>query len=277
MSTITKKLKAYSAAAGAMTAFAGVANGQIVHTDIVPDSVITNGESFNLNMDNTGPAEFTFSQLTYLDSLGNPEVWISQVDVNAPTSAIVGSVFSSSYPFPFALNNGDSIAASAGADWRDGTVNSGVQYLGVVYGSYTFCNFRGVDKFMGVRFNISGQPHYGWVRLYVSPLADTIVVKEYAYQTLPNVGLTAGQLVGIETQETTPVRVFAYNNVLHINRESNGDAAVITVYNSMGQTVYTEQSAENNYTHSLDNLATGIYTVNVTTSTGITSRKIYIH
>jgi Secretion system C-terminal sorting domain len=277
MSTITKKLKAYSAAAGAMTAFAGVANGQIVHTDIVPDSVITDGETFSLNMDNAGPAEFEFERFTYLDSLGNPEVTFSMVNVLAPTSAIVGSIFSSSYPFPFALNNGDSIAASAGANWRDGSINGGTQYLGVVYGSYNYCNFLGVDKFMGVRFNISGQPHYGWVRLYVSPGADTIIVKEYAYQTLPNVGLTAGQLVGIETQETTPVRVFAYNNMLHINRESNGDAAVITVYNSMGQTVYTEQSAENNYTHSLENLTAGIYTVSVTTSTGVTTRKIYIH
>ena len=277
MSSFSQRLKAYSAAAGAMTAFAGVANGQIIHTDIVPDSVITDGDIFNLNMDNAGPAEFTFTQYTYLDSLGNPEIYLAMVNVNAGTSAIVGSIFSSSYPFPFALNNGDSISATAGADWRDGNVNYGVQYLGAVYGPYNFCNFLGVDKFMGVRFDISGQPHYGWVRLYVSPGLDSIIVKEYTYQSLTGVGLTAGQLVGIETQDRTPVRVFAFNNVLHINRDCNGDAAVISVYNSAGQMVYTEQSAEGNYSHSLDGLSAGIYTVNVTTSSGVTNRKIYIH
>lgn len=277
MSKVSKKLKAYSAAAGAMTAFAGVATGQIVHTDIIPDTILTGGGTYDLNMDNAGPAEFTFVQYNVLDSLGNPLGFFSSVAVNAGTDAILGSVFSSSYPFPFALNNGDSIAASGGTDWRDGTLNYGNQYLGVVYGSYNFCNFLGQDKYMGVRFQANSQTHYGWVRVYVSPGADTMIIREYAYQTLPGVGLTAGQLVGIETQETTPVRVYAFNNVLHINRESNGEEATVTVYSSMGQVVYTEQTAENNYSHSLDELAAGIYTVNVTSSTGTTSRKIYIH
>ena len=68
--TIESKIKKYAALAGGITAVAGVANAQIVHTDINPDTLITgNGALYNLDVDNNGVIDFTFytiaSSITY--------------------------------------------------------------------------------------------------------------------------------------------------------------------------------------------------------------------
>lgn len=49
------------------------------------------------------------------------------------------------------------------------------------------------DGFLGTRFMIDGQRHYGWVRLAVSKDAATIIVKDYAYNSVPEMPLVAGQ------------------------------------------------------------------------------------
>ncbi|GAB4135935.1 MAG: hypothetical protein Fur0041_10290 [Bacteroidia bacterium] len=275
---LSQKLKAYSAAAGAITAVTGTVDAQIVHTDINPDTVLTGAEIYALDMDNNSNPEMSFQIFTYLDSLSNPIGHFAEVQLNTPTTnAIMGSLFYGYYPFPFSLNSGDSISANAGGpNWRDYNVNGGLQYLGAKIYSYSYANFLGQDKFMGVRFSISNQTHYGWVRLYVSPDADTIIVKEYAYESQPNVGITAGNLVGIPSQEQTMTRIFAYNNVLHVNRENAGAPIVVTVYNMMGEAVISEQTTDANYALDMNRYAAGIYTVNVQTGGGMVNRKIYI-
>lgn len=60
-------------------------------------------------------------------------------------------------------------------------------------------NFQfGQDNYFGFKFAISGQTHYGWLRLEVSfgpgldGVATTIHLREYAYESNPNTAILAG-------------------------------------------------------------------------------------
>jgi hypothetical protein len=65
------------------------------------------------------------------------------------------------------------------------------------------------NKYLGVKFRIAGQTHYGWVRLSVSSGITGIeaTIYAYAYETEPNKPITAGAL----TKPDEPVRVIAPN------------------------------------------------------------------
>jgi hypothetical protein len=76
---------------------------------------------------------------------------------------------------------------------RSGTQYRSVKWLG------SFANGgRGVrDRYVGIRFKIGGQIHYGWLRLSVSipdasALKHTTILTGYAYETEPNQPIVAG-------------------------------------------------------------------------------------
>jgi hypothetical protein len=55
------------------------------------------------------------------------------------------------------------------------------------------------DRYLGLKFNIKGQAHYGWLRLSVSLLGQARIkatVTGYAYETIPNKPIIAGKKHG---------------------------------------------------------------------------------
>jgi len=77
------------------------------------------------------------------------------------------------------------------------------------------CRGRWKDKqnrYLGLKFMISGEVHYGWARLSVtcSGAKITGVLTGYAYETIPNKSLKAGQETGtldeslVTPEESTP-------------------------------------------------------------------------
>jgi hypothetical protein len=66
---------------------------------------------------------------------------------------------------------------------------------GGVGGSWVNVNSR----YLGVKFEIKGQTHFGWARLNVHiqlPLTITATLTGYAYETIPDKPITAGQTKG---------------------------------------------------------------------------------
>jgi hypothetical protein len=51
------------------------------------------------------------------------------------------------------------------------------------------------NRYLGVKFNIDQQVHYGWLRISVSTTHDhfTAELTGYAYETIPNKPIVAGQ------------------------------------------------------------------------------------
>lgn len=72
------------------------------------------------------------------------------------------------------------------------------------------------NRYLGFKFKINGQFHYGWARLSVttpSHSAYTATLTGYAYETTPNKGIVAGQEngpseIGDNANETNPTQPF---------------------------------------------------------------------
>ena len=68
---------------------------------------------------------------------------------------------------------------------------------GISYGNWPF-TYGGTDgtevRFLGVKFQIKGQTHYGWIRLAVGVGRKAVpgAVLGYAYETIANKRLSAG-------------------------------------------------------------------------------------
>jgi hypothetical protein len=279
---LQKKLKAYSITAGSLTA-AVAAQGQIIHTDVIPDLVIDSGAVYALDVNNDATAEFSLYATTYTDSASGGIYGYSILQVEPPAAnAVLGNLFASTYPLPSALNAGDSIRPGA-TDWKDGSVNSGLQYLAVVtpppgpaYGNWPGIN----DKYIGMRFVVGAQTHYGWARLSVSADGSAITIKEYAYNSTPGAGITAGQttLVGVAEQATGVPNVHVYDRTLFVNLPAETPTGgMLQVFNTSGQIVRTESITDPAMRIALGDLETGVYMVQIIQPDGTTvTRKIYL-
>lgn len=102
-----------------------------------------------------------------------------------------------------ALLRGAKIGPSAHFGGTSGTRNFLMEEANCA-GSSTFvtCDFAGKwggnhpNRFLGVKFLIHGQTHYGWVRVTVSTPVTigglTATITEYGYETIPNKRVLAG-------------------------------------------------------------------------------------
>ncbi|MCA6363390.1 MAG: T9SS type A sorting domain-containing protein [Bacteroidetes bacterium] len=278
--SLQKKLKAYSLTAGSLTA-AAAAQGQIVHTDVMPDMVIDSAAVYALDVNNDATPEFAMYALTNTDSAGT--YGYSILEAYQPvTNAVLGNLFQGVYPFPTALNAGDSIRPGA-TDWIDASVNGGFQYLAVVLPQPgpMYGNWPGIsDKYLGVRFAAGSQTHYGWARISVSADGGTITLKEYAYNTTPGAGITAGQttLVGVAEQTAGVPNVHVYDRTLFVNLPAETPTGgMLQVFSASGQIVRAESITDPAMRISLGDLATGVYMVQIIQPDGTTvTRKIYL-
>ncbi|MCU0433198.1 MAG: T9SS type A sorting domain-containing protein [Bacteroidia bacterium] len=277
--TLTKKLKAYSITAGSLTA-AAAAHGQIIYTDISPDINITTPSNYNLDMDNNGQPEMDMLLFSYADSIYSLTTFYLLAYNNTAT---LGDLYQVFVPFPFALNSGDSISPSS-PNWRDTSALGGRQYMAVVTTYYSTTNTYGywlgtTDKYLGVRFSINNQLHYGWVRLSIDSAVSQIVIKDYAYQAAPGIGLTAGQTNAIGMEENTAgiPRIHVYDRTIFVNlpAETVPDG-ILEVYNATGQLVRTETITQQSMRVGAGDLASGVYFVQLVLANGEKiSRKVY--
>jgi hypothetical protein len=62
------------------------------------------------------------------------------------------------------------------------------------------------NRYLGLRFKIKGEYHYGWARLSVSFSDQTLhaVLTGYAYETIPRKAIVAGKRAGADDNGTVP-------------------------------------------------------------------------
>jgi hypothetical protein len=141
-------------------------------------------------------------------------------------------------------------------------------------------NWNGVtDKYLGLKFVVGGNTHYGWARLDVDALADSLVLKDYAYNATPDAGILAGAMVNLseKTIEKLVNFVNQANNSVNVVVNGNLTNGVVSVVSTTGQVI--SSGAINGQTFSVDmnGLASGVYLVNVSFAEGSTTKKIIVH
>jgi hypothetical protein len=205
---IDHRMKLYSAAAiaagvGAL-ALAQTAEGEVVITrKNIPIPISQYGFPTNpvlISLNNNGINDFSFSLYSFAYHSANMDLTIRPLEGGAvmdkETAARGGSTF-----FAQALSRGAKIGPSAhfsskgyGEAVEDERRIFNYSNSTSVFFTYGNWGKNPSNKYLGVKFLIDGETHYGWVRLTVSTgpggLAGTITA--YAYETEANKRILAG-------------------------------------------------------------------------------------
>jgi hypothetical protein len=201
-----RDLGAYALAAGAAgvsaLALSAPADAQIVYTPA--HELIGSNGSISIDLNHDGIADLTIREVPCSSATSRLNANSLQV-LPAQTG---GGVRMGGYTlFAAALSGGAKIGqldpfvpgSAVMANWT----NSGGYYFG------SWVSAKGM--YLGIRFAIDGETHYGWARLSAtySPRRKDIValLTGYAYETEPNGGIRAGDKGqgGSAAQPTTPL------------------------------------------------------------------------
>ena len=181
---------------GAML-FSASANAQIVYTDVNPDSTITflgsSGiKSYNVDLNNDGISDYSISSVRNGNICQHGGmVYRSQVSVSAFNTNAVVAVTSTTYPLAMNFNNVISSGLSLSAS-------------GLVYSTYWGNCGTGslnlwpnsVDRYLGLKLTVGANTYYGWARmLVVFGTQPTFTIKDYAYNSVPNQPIRAGETI----------------------------------------------------------------------------------
>lgn len=252
MSKITNKsLGEKLAKYGALSlAIAGVADasGQVVYTDVDPDFVGSNGDTFAIDFNNDGVDDINIIQ----SNNGNYEL------VQAAPAAGNGVIAASNAGYFYASNlaYGASIDAGAGSFRSFGSFCAGVGYAGS-----QFCGEG--QGYIGVEFDASGNTHYGWVRVDVADSSNFIVL-DYAFESTPNTAILAGDEGELNVGDVA-FNNFSYYVDSNMNLNLNADSPFqnIEINNLLGQKVISQQLSNSSETINLSELKTGVYLATV--------------
>ncbi|MFZ1633573.1 MAG: T9SS type A sorting domain-containing protein [Chitinophagales bacterium] len=292
LKALNNKLADYSLLSGAFILMYQGAAGQVVYTDIDPDTVFdANNEGAFFDIDSNGAFDFTVLNLsvTFLTDLYSN---LFNYDVifavpYAPDNFVAGNAFEYYYGsiyFPYALNFNSLIDNNL--DWN----NAPLQILGFhlstnnIPNLCNYCNWYGeftpesIDKFLGLKFTDSdGLYHYGWLRCDLKDEGRTLIVKDYAYELQPEKPLLAGDTVShIDTstaiQEAT---IYSFNNTIYVNIP-NYQNTQITVYDISGNKIYNKSLEGNSEIINMENFAAGIYVVSVKQGENVVTKKVIV-
>lgn len=130
-------------------------------------------------------------------------------------------------------------------------------------------------KFIGVRFDISGSTHYGWIRVTVFETHDTCIIDSYGYETTANTAITAGDMGG-STAGIQEVDVNA--NVSFQSGQfklTNLSGSNVTIYNMLGEVQKSGRVSSDNAYINADDLSSGVYLVTCLKGTRSITYKVY--
>jgi hypothetical protein len=203
--SLDHSLRLYSIAAGAagmsMLALQCPANAEIVFTPT--HALITTKGQFTIDFNHDGIADFVLVNGTSFETNASCSFCGQHLKVSGNGNAGAGVIARKVGP------GNDAIALTAGAiigpadPFLDAQNTPALMASGFnddnsffnIYGK--FSNTKG--RFLGLKFEINGQTHFGWVRLGNIVVKEngsvpfvTAVVGGYAYETVPNKPITAG-------------------------------------------------------------------------------------
>jgi hypothetical protein len=195
--SLDRALVACAIAAGGTIALSGEARATAVYTDLVPDVVLApGGMNFDLNADGTND----FSAAANGSEVA---VGTSGSNVSDIRFVIKAGTVQDATPLPAGTPIGlSSNFTPQGAGYGAFLATYGVTSIDpkthITTSGWT-ASWIG-DGYLGVEFDFGGQHHYGWVHM-----ADTLdnfsgaaslTIKEWAYESLPDTAIAAGDTVG---------------------------------------------------------------------------------
>jgi hypothetical protein len=150
------------------------------------------------------------------------------------------------------------------------------------------------DEFLGLTLVSNSQSYYCWVRLNVSaviigPTSATFTIKDYAYNSIPNQPILAGQTISTGISENSfasSINLFpnpadnhltidlGNNNKKVVRKDSYGE---VTITDITGKIIYTTTADETNKIEvNTNEFSEGIYIVQIQAAGFIGTKKLVI-
>ena len=269
-----KKLQKKSTIILVLLTIWGSTEAQINYTDINPDCESTMNSTIGgasnlcpIDFDNNTIIEYKFRwddltidwfmHMTY----GNN----CEIALNGSTTNVFGGRFIK----PLLLNDVINNSLTWGVSMPE-------PFIGESTVSQNFLNLG--DRYVGVKFKIGTNVHFGWILVNFQSAGNSrkIIVKSYAYNTIPNTQILAGQKNATPntTQEidSKQIRIFPnpVSDIIYIDG-LDGNKFKFTILNSFGQIVFHNETNTNNI--NLENLPQGVYSLNIISSNGMSLNK----
>jgi hypothetical protein len=275
---LQSRISKYTAVAGAVVSAAG-AQAQVVYTDVNPDyshdAPENNGFAvYPLDLNNDQTIDFVVASKDSLYADGTK----LRFTLAAPYGAgnAVAGENPGGYDYALALDINSMVDSTL--NWIAAT--NTMAYNVDSNNPYNE-NWNGVtDKYLGLKFVVGANTHYGWARLDSYAIGDSIVVKDYAFDATPNTGIMTGNMGAslTETQIENLVKfVNQANNSVQVVVNGNLTNGTVSVVSTTGQVVSSDAIKEKTFSVDMNNLSSGIYMVNVTFNEGTTTKKIIVH
>jgi len=200
MKTSLQKLIAYSTQAGTFLALPTAGIAQVVYHNIDPDSIFENDGSITIDFNDDGLIDLQITEVYEYDWT----FWTSYTLVwwgafSAHISNFSGIVANTDYPDSFgALNLMSGFSITNSENWNTTDEITLIDFSSYMSSMYTpgYFNWYGNNQYIGVRFDIAGEEHYGWVRLSITNNGNSVGIKDYslavqdfAYEATPGVPL----------------------------------------------------------------------------------------
>ena len=182
--SLHQQLNMYALAAGAagvgLLAAAPPADAKIIYTPA--HRVITPKHSFNIDFNHDGITDFRIANSV---SACTDFCFFELRQRPADGNSAVGYTIERGPRSPFKKGTAAMVVARSNVYTSNKTI---------VYGPWI--NVK--DRYLGLKFQIKGNTHYGWARLNVKVGTTTITatLTGYAYETIPNKPIIAGQTKG---------------------------------------------------------------------------------
>jgi hypothetical protein len=177
---------ALAASAGGVSVLALVQPGEaeVIYTPV--QVTIAPNSRYNLDLNNDGIVDFTLKNRTWNTTSG----WYWNFFVQHPGgNAVAGHIAAYGFPWAYALRSGMRID-KVDRHFAAGRASM-VYYIYNWDGRFSRGSWNNVnDRYLGLKFKIDGQVHYGWARLTTQQ--STVTLTGYAYETIPNKPIKAG-------------------------------------------------------------------------------------
>jgi hypothetical protein len=183
---------------------------------------------------------------------------------------VQGAVYSSFY-YPSNLTSGAAIDATSPVI----TDNRGdLNFNSCAYSSSQFCG--GNDGFIGFKFIVGANTHYGWARIQVAADASSMIIKDYAYNSTPDGAINAGQTLGVDEFSNNVIKVVALNKSIGLYNLT--EATEYKVMDISGKSVLNGTTNGDSYVIETNGIANGIYIIELSdsNSNSVVRKKIVL-
>lgn len=215
-SRLDKSLAAYVAAGVGILAMAAPAQAKVVYTQ--DDQQIKPDVGLSLDLNHDGIADFVFSNF-YSSTSSTLALSIGPV---SPANEIFSTGSNRLAVFAAVLPAGVEIGPNGRFKKRRGEgMANGIDPNGTCQGPWVHAH----NQYLGLKFVIEGQVHFGWARLNVNcvyPHAIQAVLTGFAYETVANQPIISGETAGAEVSaDRGALGTLALGTASVLNRQSH--------------------------------------------------------